>query len=182
MTLWGLPARRSPVRCFLWNLIAILAGGARRGQSRTPPLSPWCRRIDGAAGRQEPPSFPYSIALFADRRDSGCSNLTNISCCFRPLGNSGASPPRKLCTVSGTSTDGGWNAGRGYRNGNCRQCGSLDLVEALSGNGLRSRTSTRRTQPHRQHRLQRLQRSRSRRAGRACAFTRNAGQRSTTST
>lgn len=36
MTLWGLPARRSPVRCFLWNLIAILAGGARRGQSRTP--------------------------------------------------------------------------------------------------------------------------------------------------
>ena len=160
----------------------MLAGGARRGQSHTP-LCP-----HGAVELTAPPGdrnlrvflIPSRFSQIGAIRDAAI--LPTFHVAFGPLAISGASPPRKLCTVSGTSTDGGWNAGRGYRNGNCRQCGSLDLVEALSGNGLRSRTSTRRTQPHRQHRLQRLQRSRSRRAGRACAFTRNAGQRSTTST
>ena len=55
----------------LWNLLSILAGGSRRGQSCSALCPRDADRIKGAARRTKNRRiFSYSIGLFADRRES----------------------------------------------------------------------------------------------------------------
>jgi hypothetical protein len=108
--------------------------------------------------------FPIFCRLFADLRIRGPRLiLRTFHVVSGPAGDWRSHfprpprPPMKLRLQRAVSlpieTSGDWNAGCGYRNGNCRQCRGLDPVEALPGDGLRARIAAGRTQPHRHRRL-----------------------------
>src|ERR1700716_3757611 len=63
------------------NLIAILAGGSRRGQSCSASVPVGIVELRTISGDRNRGVFPYFIGLFAVAAIRECSNLTKISCC-----------------------------------------------------------------------------------------------------